>query len=204
MINKFSFLSVIQTLYAQGARIIKGEKFSRENHNAIQFHSGNEDFNPANGTEMLCAAINNNNASTAVLVYKDKIQRISNQGEKRIYSTDEDGAEVVAEIHLKNDGKLYIEATDELDLVVGGNCNITISGNAVLGITGNATVEVGGDASLDVTGACDITAGTEANIDAPAINLGTGGAYIARLGDQVTVGGITGTITSASLLHKCG
>jgi len=35
------------------------------------------------------------------------------------------------------------------------------------------------------------------NIDATKINLGIGGAKIARLGDQVTVDGSTGTITSA-------
>jgi phage gp45-like len=33
-------------------------------------------------------------------------------------------------------------------------------------------------------------------------NFGTGGAYIARLGDQVTVGGNVGTITSASTNNK--
>lgn len=49
----------------------------------------------------------------------------------------------------------------------------------------------------------DMTAVATVNVNAPAINLGgEDGAFVARLGDEVSVGGVTGTITSASGVVK--
>ena len=60
------------------------------------------------------------------------------------------------------------------------------------------------DLNITVVGNCNLKAAT-VNVDATQTNLGTGGANIARLGDEVTVeitsgssaGTYTGTITSA-------
>lgn len=138
--NKFKLLEIIKTLYSAGTRVIKGERFSRDNHNAVQYHSGNEDYCPTDNTSSIVGAISNNLASSVVYLYKDQIARVAEKGEKRIYATDEAGAGVVGEIHFKNDGKIYIEATDNLDVVVGGNCNVTIQGTANINVTGNTTL----------------------------------------------------------------
>jgi len=63
-----------------------------------------------------------------------------------------------------------------------------------------AIIYLKNDGNLDITAttACNINVRT-VNINAEIINLGEDGQPIARLGDQVTVGGQVGTITSAGV-----
>ncbi len=71
------------------------------------------------------------------------------------------------------------------------NGNIEIESNQKINIKSADNVE------LDVTGDVNLTVTGDVNVDAQQVNLGVGGEPIARLGDQVTVAGNTGTITSA-------
>ena len=75
--------------------------------------------------------------------------------------------------------------------------NITIEGDAKI------TVNSKGDIDIDSSGKINITSSGDVDVDAPKVNLGTGGAQIARIGDTVavTVGGTpgTGTITSGGV-----
>jgi hypothetical protein len=66
--------------------------------------------------------------------------------------------------------------------------NTSILGDNLLIIHGNDKIEMK-DEEVDVVS-------TTVNIKATNINLGDGGAPIARVGDQVTVGASTGTITT--------
>lgn len=54
-----------------------------------------------------------------------------------------------------------------------------------------------GTIEIDSKGTINIKVNGDVNVDATKVNLGVGGAKIARLGDEVTVGSSTGTITSA-------
>jgi len=54
-----------------------------------------------------------------------------------------------------------------------------------------------GSVLMQCNGDFDIITNNNVNIKAAQVNLGDSGAKIARLGDEVTVGGDTGTITSA-------
>jgi len=80
-------------------------------------------------------------------------------------------------VYFKADGKIEIESKGQMDVTINGNVN------------------------LNVSGAVNLTASGNVNVDAPQTNLGTGGAKIARLGDQVTVvisgTPYTGTITGS-------
>ncbi|MBQ9149869.1 hypothetical protein IJX73_02950 [bacterium] len=80
----------------------------RQTMNAIQYHSGGDDYNPPNEIEAIGGEIINNPAHSIIIAYKDKTMRISEPGEKRIYATDETGQNVTAEIHLKNNGDILI------------------------------------------------------------------------------------------------
>lgn len=55
------------------------------------------------------------------------------------------------------------------------------------------------DGEIDVTTTTVNVNATTVNVNATNTSLGTGGQPIARLGDQVTVGGNVGTITSAGI-----
>ena len=80
----------------------------RQTINAIQYHSGGDDYNPPDNIEAIGGEIIDNPAHSIIIAYKDKTIRISEPGEKRIYATDETGQNVVAEFHLKNNGDILI------------------------------------------------------------------------------------------------
>jgi len=94
-------------------------------------------------------------------------------------------------IRFYEDGSIKITSVDALNVAVEGNINITCGGNL----------------SVNATGAADITASdVTVNADNATLNAtcaigGSGGAAIARVGDAVLVGGVTGAITSGSGTH---
>jgi hypothetical protein len=136
---------ILDTLIKNTFRVFKGETYKGIVHQARQYNSGGEDYNPPDNTDCLATTLNNNDAETVVFLYHDNIARISNKGEKRIYSTDENNKQIKATIHLKNNGDIKITSTgnitinstgatitaDSINLV--GNCNLGgSSGNPVL------------------------------------------------------------------------
>jgi len=66
-------------------------------------------------------------------------------------------------------------------------------------ITATAKVIINSTEDIDITtsGKVDLKSTGDVDIDAPQVNLGIGGLPIARLGDEVLVEGVLGTITSA-------
>lgn len=87
------------------------------------------------------------------------------------------------------------------EVVVGNpksNCYIKFdeNGNIIIFTNNDVSGIVNGKINITVTGDVDLKA-NEVKIDATKVDLGVGGQKIARLGDQVTVGASTGTITSA-------
>lgn len=104
----------------------------------------------------------------------------------------EDGS---IEMYAKNGIKIF---TDDGDIDVNAKNNLNMNSltndinfNSAKGIGWTATT----DSLMTSTGNFTVTA-TTYTVNGQT-NLGTGGARIARLGDQVTVGINTGTITSA-------
>lgn len=139
-IHKFKILETIKNLYSTGTRIIKGERFGRDNHDAVQYHSGNEDYCPTDNTNAIAGAISNNLASSVVYLYKDQIARIAKKGEKRIYSTDENGSQVVAEIFFKSNGKVLLKAISSIDIESDQAINLK---SKTLKVEGNPDFAVG-------------------------------------------------------------
>ena len=82
-----------------------------------------------------------------------------------------------------------VEITSEKDLTINAKKDVSV--NAEKQVIVNAKKEI------------NITSEQEVNVTAPSINLGgSAGSGVARFGDTVTVGGVNGTITSASSIVK--
>lgn len=104
----FKKAQIISRLIKNFSRSFQVKFTQNQASNAIQYHSGGDDYNPPNGIEALGGNIGNNPAHSIILAYKDNVNKVSAPGEKRIYATDESGKNIMAEIHLKNDGDIIL------------------------------------------------------------------------------------------------
>lgn len=105
----------------------------------------------------------------------------------------------MASVHMKNDGSINITAQSgddpaHLNVLCGG-VTIQVSGDERVTIGGDASIAIDGDASIAVDGNVTLSA-AQVDVDAEQINLGQGGAPIARVGDAVQTSGGSGTIVS--------
>lgn len=107
-----------------------------------QFHSGGDDYNPPKNIKALSSFLGNNPRDGVIFLFRDDTERKSASGEKRIYSTDEDGGVVKAEIHLKNNGDIVIIPSGKIltsgTLEHDGDLNVsgTISGSVIVAQNG--------------------------------------------------------------------
>lgn len=156
---KFKILEIfIKTAF----RVIKGETYKNIIHNAKQYSCGGDDYNPPINTECITSTINNNDCETIIILYNDGTSRISEPGEKRIYSTDINGKQIKATIHLKNNGNIEIIANSSITInannVVVNTEEYNINGNCNLGGSGGSAVLTTNTIILDSLGKqCTIT-----------------------------------------------
>jgi len=94
--------------------------------------------------------------------------------------------DIKGSVKSKIASKLSVTIGDEITLDVGKGATIDIGSGVTLKIKGDITLRVDGKISLI----------------SDSINLGEGGAAVARVGDSVLVDGKTGTITSGSSTTK--
>lgn len=106
-----------------------------------QFGCGGNDYAPPSNIKVLSSQIGNNPRDGVVFLYQDKIKRKSQAGEKRIYSTDAEGMQLVAEIYLKNDGKLLLSAKGNVDIISEGQINLGTGGKAIARVGDAVEVE---------------------------------------------------------------
>jgi hypothetical protein len=136
---------ILDTLIKNTFRVFKGETYRDIIHQAKQYNGGGEDYNPSDNTECIATTLNNNDAETVVFLYNDNTVRISDKGEKRIYSTDEENKQIKASVYLKNNGDIEIVSTNNIVINATGNTtinstnstitsdSITLNGNCNLG-----------------------------------------------------------------------
>ena len=73
-----------------------------------------------------------------------------------------------------------------------------VAGDDFITITGDATISISGSCSVSVHGQCHLTA-ESVIVSSESVDLGSvGGKAVARIGDEVTVNGVIGEITSGS------
>jgi phage gp45-like len=134
---------ILDTFIKNTFRVFKGETYKNIIHRAKQYNMGGEDYNPPDNINCIATTLNHNDAETIVFLYHDNTVKISNKGEKRIYSTDETNKEIKATIHLKNNGDIEINATN----------NITINSNTA---TINATEAIITADNITLNGNCNL------------------------------------------------
>jgi hypothetical protein len=153
---------ILDTFIKNTFRVFKGETYKDIIHTARQYNSGGEDYNPPDNTDCIATALNNNDAETIVFLYHDDTTRISNKGEKRIYSTDENNKEVKTSAHLKNNGDVEITSINNITInAINATVtadNITINGNCNLGGNNGNPVLTTGTQIIDGQGkTCTVT-----------------------------------------------
>jgi len=136
--------------------------------------------NLPNGIQVLFFAVNNDEENRACIGYSqdDRFKNLK-EGEVLIGNP-----QTQAYVKFDADGNIEIQSAAEINIKASGEINIDAGDINIE----NGTINVTGDAELNAN---------NVNVNATKVNLGSGGARIARLGDQVTVGASTGTITSA-------
>lgn len=129
MFLKAKILEVFTSLQNRSFKI---NLFSRQTGNAVQFHSGGDDYSPAADAEGLSECIGANQANGCIFAWRDSIVRKSQPGEKRIYSVKSEDCSVASEIHLKNDGNIEINSTKDTNIKIFGNASIDTSGTLTI------------------------------------------------------------------------
>jgi phage gp45-like len=128
---------ILDTFIRNTFRVFKGETYKDIAHQARQYHSGGEDYNPPDNIDCIASTLNNNDAETIVFLYHDNTIRVSGKGEKRIYSTDPENKQIKASIYLKNNGDIEIISTGNTTINATNATmtadNITLNGNCNLG-----------------------------------------------------------------------
>ena len=142
---------ILESLYKKGLRVFKGEIFKNDTHYSEQFGAGGEDYNPPQNVRSLCVKVNKNNAENVVVLYQDKVLKESGKGEKKIYSSDESGENILAYIYLKNDGNIKIKANANIEIEATANCTVNAENIELAGTGGQGVARIGDEVEVDIT-----------------------------------------------------
>ena len=153
-------------------RFFKVRLFAKQTTNVVQFHSGGDDYNPPANVEGLAGTIGNTANNGVAFAWRDCVERTAAPGEKRLYATDAAGQNVIAMLHLKNDGTIILNgSTLQLEFE-----NVVSSGawqhTGTMSITGDT--DIAGNLSANHIEAAD---GKDGVLDKPKFEKGiaTGG-----------------------------
>ena len=150
--------SIKERFIAGVNRFFKVSLYQRQNVQPVQFHSGGDDYNPPEKSEGLAGTIGENPANSVIFAWRDGIERKSRPGEKRIYAVNTEDGNVCGEIYLRNDGIIEINNSEDLNIVVNGNVNLTAANVNVdaattnLGVGGPQIARLGDEVTVEVTG----------------------------------------------------
>ena len=151
MLTKFN---IVDKTIQGFLRIFKIQNYVSNARNVGQFHSGGDDYNPPAGIEVLGSFVNNDPKNGVVVLYRDRTPRKAAPGEKRLYAVDSEN-NIVAELHLKNNGVIDIVAQSDVNIVATGNATVsaqtlTVSASqTILGSGGKAIARVGDSVEVD-------------------------------------------------------
>ena len=145
------------------------EEFSGDQRTVQVFGPCNEDFAPPENCKTLNIPLGRGRGFLISAAYHNQqIAPVAIHGERRIYSTNQAGNTVKAEIFLKQDGTILID---------NGNVTITASPNGLLKIETSGNTEITSAKTIinndvDIIGSLDVSV----KIDCPDINATDGGA----------------------------
>ena len=141
------------------------------------------------------------NYSTDSVVIRNETNQDSielKNGEININSFSTVNVNANSQINIDSSGIMNVKSTGVMDIESESLMNISSTG--VMAISSDAIIDVDSKATLNLnsTGAVNVT-GSTVTVTGGRVNLGSpDGNGIARIGDNVVVGGATGTITGGS------
>lgn len=153
---------------------------------------------PLPGASAVTLAVGGARRRSIAIAVGDRRYRLTGLAAGEVALHDDQGQKV----HLTRTG-IVIETDLDITLQAGGSVVVNAAGDAEVTADGavqvtagtNATLAAGGDVTVSATGSATVTAAS-ATLDAPAVHLGgTGGGRVARVGDTVAGGFITGGST---------
>lgn len=163
------------------------------------------------GNIVLFFSVNGNEANLAGIPYSQQTRFKNLKSGEVIVGSPASGSYVKfssnGDIEILSKQKITINAEADVDVTTKGNINITTDNDLNIKAK-NIKIEsedfrVDSQTMLFTSGSFSFGFDTSGIFDGNGtFNFGTGGAYIARLGDEVVVDGKTGTITTASTHNK--
>ena len=160
----FLKIKALEYFIKEKIRYFKVKIMAGQLHNFIQYTSGGDDYCPLDNSEALGGMINNNPAHGFIVGWRDFTDKKAAPGEKRIFAVNANN-QPVAELHLKNDGKIAVSGSG-LVFEVSGDASIkatkaTIKAAVNLGDEGGAFVLTENSVIKDGEGrVCTITSNT--------------------------------------------
>ena len=160
----FLKIKALEHFIKEKIRYFKVKIMAGQLHNFIQYTSGGDDYCPLDNSEALGGMINNNPAHGFIVGWRDFTDKKAAPGEKRIFAVNANN-QPVAELHLKNDGKIAVNGSG-LVFEVSGDASIkattaTIKAAVNLGDEGGAFVLTKNSTIKDGEGrVCTITSNT--------------------------------------------
>jgi hypothetical protein len=137
------------------AQYIAVEEFAGDDRKAQVFGPVNEDSAPPATIKTINIPLGSGRGFlVSIAYYNQHITPIAKPGERRLYSTDENGEAVQAEIHLKQDGEIYA-ANGNASSTIAADGTITIinpGATVTISAAGAVSVEADGDIALDSNG----------------------------------------------------
>lgn len=94
------------------------------------YASPGEDSPPLEGDYVAAINVDPHGEQLATVAYADETERIAEPGEKRIYARNAAG-EITAELHMKGDGSVTIQAAAGAVVEIADDGAITLSGSSV-------------------------------------------------------------------------
>lgn len=167
---------------------------------------------PPLGTQVLIFSVNSVEANRICLAYSQKNRfKNLNEGEvvvgnpvQETYIKFDDEGDIIVEVkrdfevNVQRNVKVTVGRDMDIDISGGRDINIDIARDMNADIDRDLNLDVARNININIPGNINITNANTVNVDASQVNLGTGGAAIARAGDpvQVNLGTGIGTITA--------
>ncbi|MBI1408114.1 MAG: phage baseplate assembly protein V [Caulobacter sp.] len=154
---------------------------------------------PLPGATAVTLAVSGQRGQSIAVAVGDRRYRLKGLQGGEVALADDLGQKV----HLTRDGIVIVTSLD-LSFQVGGAVAINATGDVAVTTQGSASVSADGDATIAAEGNVQVTAtgnatvtAAKASLDAPEVHLGgsAGGGRVARVGDTVAGGLITGGST---------
>lgn len=154
-----------------GEPAAKVEIYKDDNATARVFNPPGMDARPLDGDACYIEDSQDTEGGKDALGFIDPLnQPISGKGENKVYARDAVG-NIVASMHLKNDGKIQIDCDSDLVANVSGNAEVNCGIDLTANVSGKVQVDCDSDIIANAGGKADITAVTTINLDAATINL---------------------------------